>query len=265
MKALVILPTYNERETLPVVIENIMHQGPFDVLVIDDNSPDGTAEVARGLVKSNLRVNLMERPAKLGLGTAYVAGFKWGLERDYDCFIEMDSDMSHNPLDLPRFLREMENGNDLVIGSRYIRGKISVVGWDFRRLLMSKFGNFYATRILRVHLTDVTSGFRAFSRRALRGVDLQSIHSEGYSFQIEMAYLVMKAGLKVKEIPIIFTERQRGDSKMSKKIIREAVWLPWKLRARHLGNSIAPFSNFKGVTLEATDTGEADDQKKPKP
>jgi dolichol-phosphate mannosyltransferase len=265
VKALVILPTYNEKETLPVVIEKIMHQGPFDVLVIDDNSPDGTAEAAMQMVRSNLRVNLMERPAKLGLGTAYVAGFKWGLQRDYDCFIEMDADMSHNPLDLPRFLREIENGNDLVIGSRYVRGKISVVGWEFRRLLMSKFGNYYATRILRVPLTDVTSGFRAFSRRALRSVDLEGIHSEGYSFQIEMAYLVMRAGLKVREIPIIFTERQRGDSKMSRKIIREAVWLPWKLRAQHLGNYISPSSNFKRVALEATETGEADDRKKPKP
>jgi dolichol-phosphate mannosyltransferase len=265
MKALVILPTYKERETLPVVIERIMHHGLFDVLVIDDNSPDGTAEVARGLVKANLRVNLIERPAKLGLGTAYVTGFKWGLERDYDCFIEMDSDMSHNPLDLPRFLGEIENGYDLVIGSRYMRGKISVVGWDFRRLLMSKFGNYYATKILEVHLTDITSGFRAFSRKTLRSVDLEGIHSEGYSFQIEMAYLVLQAGLRVKEIPIIFTERQRGDSKMSKRIIREAVWLPWRLRAKHLGRSIAPFSIFKGVTLETTATGEADDQKKSKP
>lgn len=265
MKALVILPTYKERETLPVVVGKILEQGLFDVLVIDDNSPDGTAEVAKGLVEGNLKVNLIERPAKLGLGTAYVTGFTWGLERDYDCFIEMDADLSHNPHDLPRLLGEIEKGNDLVIGSRYVRGKISVVGWEFRRLLMSKFGNFYASRILSLPLTDITSGFRAFSRNALKSVDLAAIHSEGYAFQIEMAHLVFRAWLSVKEIPIIFTERRKGTSKMSRKIIREAVWLPWRLRLKQLVNSIKRFFNFKGVAMEATRTGGADGRKKPKP
>jgi dolichol-phosphate mannosyltransferase len=146
----------------------------------------------------------------------------------------MDSDLSHNALDLPRFVEEIKKGSDLVIGSRYMHGKISVVGWDFKRLLLSRFGNFYASTILGTNLSDMTSGFRAFSRKALETINLEGITSGGYAFQIEMAYLVLKAGLEVKEIPIIFTERYKGTSKMSKKIIREAVWLPWRLKLREL-------------------------------
>ncbi len=230
MKTLVILPTYNEKDTLHVAIIKILAYEGFDILVVDDNSTDGTRDIAKHWVEKDSRVNLLERPAKLGLGTAYIDGFKWGLERGYDCFMEMDSDLSHNPMDLPRFIQEMEKGSGLVIGSRYMDGKISVVGWDFRRLLLSRFGNFYASRILGVRLTDMTSGFRAFSRKALEHIALDKIHSEGYAFQIEMAYYVWRSGLNVAEIPIIFTERARGLSKMSKHIIREAVWLPWKLR-----------------------------------
>lgn len=230
MKTLVILPTYNEEETLPVVIIKILDQEGFDILVVDDNSKDNTAEIARQWMERDERVNLIERPAKLGLGTAYINGFRWGLEKHYDCFIEMDSDLSHNPRDLSRFVEEIKGGNDLVIGSRYLDGKISVVGWDFRRLLLSRFGNFYASCILKTPLSDMTSGFRAFTRRALESIALDRIHSEGYAFQIEMAYHVTRAGLKVSEIPIVFTERARGTSKMSKKIVREAVRLPWKLR-----------------------------------
>jgi len=241
MKALVILPTYNEHKTLPQVIEKVLGHDGFDILVVDDNSPDGTGNLAREWAEKDGRVNLIERPAKLGLGTAYVAGFKWGLERCYDCFIEMDSDLSHNPQDLPRFLEEIRKGDDLVLGSRYMRGTISVVGWDFHRLLLSKFGNFYAAKILSIPLTDITGGFRAYSRNALQHLNLNMIQSEGYSFQIEMAYLTWHAGLAVQEISIIFTERAQGGSKMSGNIITEAVKLPWKLKGRELWSGIKDF------------------------
>jgi dolichol-phosphate mannosyltransferase len=230
MKSLVVLPTYNERETLPVVLIKVLDQGVFDILIVDDNSTDGTRDIARHWVSTDNRVNLLERPAKLGLGTAYIAGFKWGLEREYECLIEMDSDLSHNPMDLPRFKEGIEGGAGLVIGSRYLRGNISVVGWDFKRLLLSRFGNFYASRILGISLSDMTSGFRAYSRRALESLALDRIRSQGYSFQIEMAYYVWRAGFPVSEIPITFTERVRGSSKMSKSIVREAMRLPWRLR-----------------------------------
>ncbi len=238
MKPLVILPTYNEKETLPVVIIKILDREIFDILVVDDNSRDGTQDIARHWVGQDGRVHLIERPAKLGLGTAYIAGFKWGLKRDYDCFIEMDSDLSHDARMLPRFVEEIEGGADLVIGSRYIGGRISVVGWDFRRLLLSRGGNFYASTLLGTRLTDMTSGFRSFSRRALEAIDLDAIRSEGYAFQIEMAYRVWRPGMKVKEVGIVFTERATGVSKMSKRIIREAVALPWKLRAENIKNRL---------------------------
>lgn len=246
MNTLVILPTYNEEETLPVVIIKILDQEGFDILVVDDNSNDSTAEIARQWMERNRRVNLIERPGKLGLGTAYIAGFNWGLERNYDCFIEMDSDLSHNPRDLPKFVEEIKEGSELVIGSRYLGGKISVVGWDFRRLLLSRFGNFYASCILKIPLSDMTSGFRAFTRRALESISLERIHSEGYAFQIEMAYYVSRTGLKISEIPIVFTERARGVSKMSKKIVREAVRLPWRLRWNDFISSIKKQLHFKG-------------------
>lgn len=238
MRLLVVLPTYNEKDNLPVIIIKVLAYEQLDVLIVDDNSTDGTREIARHWAEKNNRVSLIERPSKMGLGTAYLTGFGWGLKKDYDAFIEMDSDLSHNPLDLPKFIDAMEGGSDLVIGSRYLGGKISVVGWDFRRLLLSRFGNLYARTILGVDLSDMTSGFRAFSRRALEGINLDRVYSEGYAFQIEMAYNVHRAGLKVKELPIVFTERVSGLSKMSKSIIREAVWLPWRLRLRQIADSI---------------------------
>jgi len=183
----------------------------------------------------------------LGLGTAYIAGFKWGLERGYERLIEMDSDLSHNALDLPRFMDEMEKGADLVIGSRYMHGKINVVGWDFKRLLLSRSGNLYASKLLGLRFTDLTSGFRAFSRKALEAVNLDAIASEGYSFQIEMAYHLSRAGLAVREIPVIFHERFGGHSKMSKKIVREAAVLPWKLRLREFINIIRRLFHLKEV------------------
>lgn len=240
-KTLIILPTYNEKENLPVVLIKILSQESFDVLIIDDNSPDGTVEIARHWCKTSGRIHLIERPAKLGLGTAYITGFKWGLERGYDCFIEMDSDLSHNPLDLSRFVDEIEKDADLVIGSRYMNRSISVVGWGVKRLILSKFGNYYASKILNVPITDMTSGFRAFSRRALEALPLDRIKSRGYAFQVEMAYLVWKYGLCVKEISIIFYERTVGESKMSKNITREAAILVWKLRFYSLIEGLGNF------------------------
>ncbi len=229
-KALVIIPTYNEIETLPLAIDSVLKHDGFDVLIVDDGSPDGTAQLAREMMVEDNRVSLIERREKLGLGTAYVEGFKWGLKRGYDYFFEMDGDMSHDPEALPSFVDEIKRGSGLIIGSRYLNGSISVVGWDFRRLMLSKFGNFYASRTLGLKLTDLTSGYRCYSRKALESIDLDKVHSNGYAFQIEMAYRVAAAGYRVGEMSIIFSERASGSSKMSKRIIWEAVILPWRLR-----------------------------------
>jgi dolichol-phosphate mannosyltransferase len=237
MKALVILPVYNEAKTLPKVLTKVSSHEWLDTLIIDDNSSDGTAEMIEKWKNNSERFHLIRRPEKMGLGSAYVTGFKWGLERGYDYFFEMDSDLSHNPDALPWFLKEMDSGGyDAVIGSRYTKNTISVVGWDFRRLMMSKFGNLYASRILGLKLTDLTSGFRCYKRQALQKINLDKIYSNGYAFQIEIAYCVIKAGFKIGEMPIIFYERSHGISKMSKKIVREAVMLPWRLRIREIGN-----------------------------
>jgi len=231
---LVIIPTYNEKENIEQIITSVLKHEGFAVLVIDDGSPDGTAGVVKEKMTKEARLFLIERAGKLGLGTAYVEGFKWGLQRDYDYFIEMDADGSHDPDALPSFLAEMGKGCGLVIGSRYLNKTISVVGWDFRRLMLSKFGNFYASWILGIRLTDLTSGFRCFSRSALTALDLDRVHSNGYAFQIEMAYRVAASGHRTGEVPIIFYERTSGSSKMSKTIVREAIVLPWRLRLGRL-------------------------------
>src|SRR4030042_7098195 len=233
MKALVIIPTYNEANTLPKILLKISAHEWLDALIIRDNSSDGTANIVENWQGNSGRVHIIKRQSKLGLGSAYITGFKWGLERGYDYFFEMDADLSHNPDALPWFIKEVENGGyDLVIGSRYTNNTISVVGWDFRRLMLSKFGNLYASRILGLRLTDLTSGFRCYKRQALQAIDLDKIYSNGYAFQIEMAYLIKRAGFRVGEMPITFYERAFGSSKMSKKIVREAIILPWRLRIR---------------------------------
>lgn len=232
------MPTYNEGENIAGILDRVLAHGLFDVMVVDDNSMDGTRETVRGYVTRHENVHIIEREGKLGLGTAYIAGFLWGLRRGYDCLMEMDSDFSHNPGDMPHFVQTVAAGADLAIGSRYTGGTISVVGWDFKRLLLSRFGNVYASTILGTTLSDMTSGFRAYSRRALEGIVLESVGSEGYAFQIEMAYYVWSAGLRIVELPIIFTERTRGSSKMSKSIVREAIPLPWKLRMRSFFGSL---------------------------
>ena len=238
-KYLVVIPTVNERLSLPKMVQAVLKHDGFHVLVVDDASTDGTPEWVKEIISSTDRVSLIERPSKLGLGTAYITGFKWGIQRGFRYFIEMDADGSHNPDALPWFIKEIEEGVGLLIGSRYMNGSISVVGWDFRRLLLSKCGNLYASLLLGIGLTDMTSGFRCYSVQALQAIDLDGVHSTGYSFQIEMAYRVDAAGFKVHEMPIIFYERNYGSSKMSKRIVREAAILPWRLRIERLSGAVA--------------------------
>ncbi len=231
MRSLVVLPTYNEAQNIDTVIEKLLMYDFLDVLVVDDNSQDGTSERVKGWMKRDSRVNLLQRPKKLGLGTAYVMGFKKGLERDYKLFFEMDADLSHDPKDIPRFIQKIEESHHMVVGSRYIKGTISVVGWDFKRLLLSKFANWYAKTILNLKfLSDITSGYRCYKREVLESIDLDKIKSNGYAFQIEMAYKAYKHGFKIGEIPIIFYERNSGSSKMSKRIALEAAIMVWRLR-----------------------------------
>lgn len=230
MKAVVILPTYNEAGNIDIIVPKLLEQ-EVDILFIDDASQDGTANRIKNWIEKTSRVNLIERTGKLGLGTAYVAGFKWALNRDYKYILEMDADLSHDPSEIPNFIRKCQEGYDLVIGSRYTRGRISVVGWDFHRLLLSKFANKYATTILRLKfLSDITSGYRCYTRTVIESIELENIQSNGYAFQIEMAYKTYKKGFKITEIPIIFYERSSGSSKMSRKIALEAAIMVWKLR-----------------------------------
>ena len=229
-RVLVIVPTYNERDNLPRVVPRILSQGdPFHVLVVDDNSPDGTGDLADELAARSDRVNVLHRPGKQGLGAAYVAGFGWGLERDFDILIEMDADLSHPPDKLPELVAALE-GVDVAVGSRYVGGNITVVNWPLRRLIISLFGSWYARAITRLPVNDATGGFNAFRRRVLETVGLDRIQSNGYSFQIELKLRAWRAGFTLCEVPIVFTERDSGESKMSGRIIREAVWRVWKLR-----------------------------------
>lgn len=233
-KVLVIIPTYNERENIRDIVPIVLSKGEnIDVLVVDDNSPDGTQEEVRLLMeKYRNRINLLARPAKLGLGTAYVEGFKYALAKGYDLIVEMDADFSHNPEDLPRLI-EASKEADLVIGSRYING-ISVVNWPLKRLILSYFANLYARIVTGVPVRDLTAGFKCFRKKVLESIDLSKIHSDGYAFQIEMNYYAYEKGFKIKEVPIIFIERRAGTSKMSKRIIKEAFFLVLYLRLKRI-------------------------------
>ena len=230
-KALVIVPTYNECENIARVAETVFGlEREFDLLVVDDNSPDGTAAIVKGLQNEYPgRLHLLERDKKNGLGGAYVAGFRWALERDYEYVFEMDADFSHDPRDLPRFLEEAKDG-DLVLGSRYKDGRISVVNWDWKRLVLSYGGNIYARFITGLPVSDATGGFKCFRRAALQALDLDRISASGYSFQIETTYKLWKKGFRIREIPIVFTDRVLGTSKMSGTIISEALFVLIKLR-----------------------------------
>lgn len=229
MKKIIVIPTYNERENIKKLIPAISF---FDkgahILVVDDNSPDGTAKEVKKIMKLRKNVRLLERPAKLGLGTAYTDGFKLAVADKYDLIFEMDADFSHDPKYLPE-LTEVSKKYDLTIGSRYING-VSVINWPLRRLMLSKFANLYARAITGLPLTDLTSGFKCYKRKVLEEIGLDAVHSDGYAFQIEMHYKVWKKGFSIKEVPVIFVDRLKGSSKMSKGVIAEAVLMPWKLK-----------------------------------
>jgi len=229
-KILIIIPTYNELQNLPALTEAVLDVLPHaHVLFIDDNSPDGTGQLADRLSTNDVRIQVIHRPAKLGLGTAYLAGFRYGLARDYDFFVEMDADFSHDPKNLPRMLEHAKSGADLVVGSRYVQ-EGGTENWGVGRKVLSRGGSLYARTILGVSVRDLTSGFKCFRRRVLEALDLNGIHSEGYSFQIEMTYRVIKKGFHVEEMPIVFVDRRVGQSKMSKTIFLEAIWMVWRLR-----------------------------------
>ena len=224
--ALVIIPTYNERENIETVTRAVMSlPQPFELLVVDDNSSDGTADIVRSLMKEYPdRIHLEVRAGKLGLGTAYIHGFRWALSKGYDYVFEMDADMSHNPADLVRLYKSCkEDGNDLAIGSRYIKG-VNVVNWPIGRVIMSYYASVYVRLITGMPIKDATAGFKCYRRRVLESIELDRIRFMGYAFQIEMKFTAWKLGFKLKEVPIIFTDRQEGVSKMSTRIFREAFF-----------------------------------------
>jgi len=222
MKILIIIPTYNECKNIKLIIDKIVAiNGNYNILVVDDGSPDGTGELVKNIQKDNPNLYLIEREGKLGLGTAYCNGFIWGLDHDYNKIIQIDADLSHNPLDIPRLIEESEHF-DLVIGSRYISG-INVVNWPLRRLILSYCANIYSKIITGMPIYDSTGGFKCFNSNVLKSINLEKITSSGYSFQIEMNFFAWIKGFKLKEIPIVFTDRTIGESKMSKKIVIEAI------------------------------------------
>ncbi len=229
MKALVVMPTYNEKENLPELLRRIFAEKlPLEVLIVDDNSPDGTGAVADALAAADPRVHVMHRPGKMGLGSAYVAGFRYALDRDYDAVFEMDADFSHNPDSLPEFLRELETA-DLVVGSRYLHG-VTVVNWPLKRLVLSYGANVYTRVITGMPFKDATGGFKCFRRQVLESLDWNRVKSDGYGFQIEVNYKAWRKGFRIREIPILFVDRRAGESKMSRRIVWEAAWMVWRLR-----------------------------------
>lgn len=230
-RVVLIVPTYNERENLPRLVERIPAAPAADLLFVDDSSRDGTAEWVRELATRRPGVHLLERPRKMGLGTAYVAGFRWALDRGYDLVFEMDADLSHDPSEIPNFARKAEEGADLVVGSRYLDG-IRIINWPLRRLILSRFASAYTRFWTGLPLTDPTSGFKCFRREALAALDLGRIRSNGYAFQIEVSYYLWRKGFRLAEVPIVFTDRHQGVSKMNPRIVREAALLVPMLRWR---------------------------------
>lgn len=237
-RALVIVPTYNESVNISRLTDAVLAKDPrLEVLVVDDGSPDGTAAIVQGIMASTPRVHLLERPRKMGLGTAYVAGFRWALERKYDFIFEMDADFQHDPNHLPDFLRAIE-ASDLVLGSRYREGKVTIVNWPIDRLLLSYSANVYSRFVTGLPIWDQTGGFKCFRRHVLEAIDFNKVRSNGYAFQIEMSFRAWKKGFRIVEIPIVFVDRTEGQSKMSRKIIYEAIWMVWRLRWWGLTNRL---------------------------
>lgn len=232
-KAIIIIPTYNElnniKRLIPEVINN--YEG-VDMLIVDDNSPDGTGQYVESLSKENSRIMVLRREKKMGLGTAYIAGFKYALAENYDLIFEMDADFSHDPREIGNFLTAVKN-YDLVLGSRYLTG-VNVINWPMRRLLLSYFANAYTRFITGLPVKDTTGGYKCFRKEVLAAINLEKIKSNGYAFQIEMTFKAWKKGFRIGEIPIIFVDRVHGTSKMSRKIVREAVTMVWKLRIRSI-------------------------------
>jgi dolichol-phosphate mannosyltransferase len=236
-RSLVIIPTFNEADNITRLLPAVFSQAPnLDVLIVDDNSPDGTAGLVRDMMSVNSRIHLIERPGKMGLGTAYVLGFKFAIEHGYDYVFEMDADFSHSPKEIPNFLKKIQE-YDLVLGSRYIHG-VRVLNWPMRRLLLSFSANVYTQFITGLPVRDATGGFKCFRREVLEAIDLDKVKSNGYAFQIEMSFKAWKKGFRLTEIPIIFLDRRSGVSKMSRKIVYEAIFMLWTLRIRSLFNRL---------------------------
>ena len=233
-RALVVLPTYNEARNLEGIVPLILGADErIDILVVDDASPDGTGEIADRIAAQTPRVSVLHRQGKLGLGSAYLTGFEWGLERGYGWLLEMDADFSHDPVYLPELIEAASTDLDLAIGSRYVRG-VNVINWPMSRLLLSWSANKYAHFVTGLPLKDATSGFKCFRREVLEAIDFDSVGSTGYTFQIEMDYRAWKKGFRLGEVSIVFTDRAEGQSKMSGAIMREAVWRVWALRLKSL-------------------------------
>ncbi len=228
-KILIVIPTYNERDNIEKLLGRLLNMIPkFHMLVVDDNSPDGTGRIAAEISKRFDRVHVLHRKQKEGIGPAYVAGFQWGLSNEFDIFIEMDADLSHRPRYLPKMIEQLKD-HDLVIGSRWMPGgKIS--NWSISRVFLSRFANMYASWVLGVPVYDLTGGFNCYTREVLKNIGLDNIHSDGYSFQIEIKYRALQKGFRHIEIPITFTDRKAGASKISKHIVFEATWMVWKLK-----------------------------------
>lgn len=229
-RALVVIPTYNEAANLPQLIPQVLAQDSrLEVLVVDDASPDGTGQLADGLAQREPRVHVLHREGKLGLGTAYIAGFQWALEQGYDYVFEMDADFSHDPVHLKEFLKAAASA-DLVLGSRYLGGKVTVVNWPIGRLMLSYWANVYARWVTGLHIWDLTGGFKCFRTKVLQAIDLSQVRSNGYAFQIEMSVRAWRKGFRLAEVPIVFVDRTEGQSKMNRRIVREAIWIVPRLR-----------------------------------